>query len=81
MQGQESGRVLSCGKTEGVSTYSLIIEVLSTDDVIHPLWPLGLRKPLGKLGWGWKGWRAENLERMTDKNRNQLWVGVGTGCG
>lgn len=31
---------------------------------------MGLRKPLGKEGWGRKGWRTENLERMTDKNRN-----------
>lgn len=56
---RERGSVLSCGNTLGVSTYSLITgpcEVQSTDDIIHPLWPLGL----GSL-WG-KWVREEGLE-------------------
>lgn len=56
-------------------------KVQSTDDVIYPLWPLVLRKPLGKAGWGRKGSRAENLERMTDENRNQSFGRVDCGEG
>lgn len=61
-------KALSCGKMSSVSTYSLITgprEVQSEDDVIHPLWPLGL----GSL-WGERV-GEEGLEGGESGKRNR----------